>query len=249
MSDSHTVIADTVASPTGRGYGAVAIFTALRHDILSLTLAPGQLLDEASLAERFGVSRSPVREALVRLAGEGLVRSLPNKGTVVAPVNLEELPRFIDALDLIQRAVTRLAAQQRTMGDLARIEVADAVFQSALATHDVLGMIEANRGFHMEIAAAARNRFLAEAYGRLLDEGRRPLRLYFRSYGDTLPADLPGSHARIIAAIRAGDADLAERMAGDHADEVHRRFLDYLGTRQTRDLATIAAPRTFSGSD
>ncbi|MEX0628128.1 MAG: GntR family transcriptional regulator, partial [Cucumibacter sp.] len=88
-----------------RGYGAIHIFDRLRDEILSLHLRPGQLIDEASLAARFQVSRSPVREALVRLAAEGLVESFPNKGTIVTPLNVDEFPAFIDALELVQRAI------------------------------------------------------------------------------------------------------------------------------------------------
>jgi DNA-binding GntR family transcriptional regulator len=230
----------------GRGYGAQAIHRALRSEILALDLAPGQLIDEAGIAERFGVSRSPVREALVRLAGEGLVNSLPNKGTVVTPVALDAFPKWIDALDLVQRAVTRLAALMRSEDELARIEAADARFLAAVDASDVMGMIDANRTFHMEIAEAGRHRYLTEAYGRLLDEGRRPLRLYFRSYGDTLPPDLAGAHARIVAAIGDRDADRAEQMAAAHAEEVHQRFVAYMTQRQTRDIAVGAAPRDTS---
>src|SRR5690606_6622085 len=99
---------------SGRGYGALQVFERLRNEILSLDLRPGQLIDEASLAARFHVSRSPVREALVRLAAEGLVDTVPNKGTVVTPLNFNEFPAFVDALDLIQRAIFRLAARNRT---------------------------------------------------------------------------------------------------------------------------------------
>lgn len=236
-------MADVATMAAGRGYGAMAICRALRADILALTLKPGQLIDEASLAERFGVSRSPVREALVRLAGEGLVSSLPNKGTVVTPINLEEFPRYIDALDLIQRAVTRLAALLRTEAELALIEAGEARFQARVAAGDVLGMIEANRDLHIAIAEAGKNRILTEAYARILDEGRRPLRLYFASYGDSLPAGLPGAHDQIIAAIRAQDADAAERLAHEHAEEVHQRFIAYMSTRMTAGIAAPAAPR------
>ena len=96
------------------GYGALMIYETLRDDILSLKLEPGKLIDETSLAKRFQVSRSPIREALVKLGTEGLTKTLPNKGTIVAPLTLEELPDYMDALDLIQRSVTRLAALNRT---------------------------------------------------------------------------------------------------------------------------------------
>lgn len=234
---------DNKADRTGRGYGALAIYQTLKTEILSLDLAPGRLVDEAGLALRFGVSRSPVREALVRLAGDGLVQTVPNKGTVVTPLNFDEFPVYIDALDLVQRAVTRLAAQLRTEAELALIEAADARFQARVVAGDALGMIEQNREFHMEIARAGKNRLLTEAYGRILDEGRRPLRLYFRSYGDTLPPELRKTHGRMIAAIRAKDADAAERIAREHAEEVHQRFIAHVSTRRTDTVGVNAAPR------
>ena len=225
------------AAAGGRGYGALSIFEALRNEILSLELKPGAPIDEAGLAERFRVSRSPVREALVRLGAEGLVHTLPNKGTVVAPLNVEEFPRYIDALDLIQRAVTRLAAELRTADELARIKAAQEEFRRRVAAGDVLGMIEQNRNLHLEIAQAGKNRILTDAYRRILDEGRRMMRLYFRTYGDTLPPALCDAHDRLIEAIEQRDAALAERLAHEHAEEVHQRFIHYISDRRTRDFA------------
>ncbi|TIQ54284.1 MAG: GntR family transcriptional regulator, partial [Mesorhizobium sp.] len=82
----------------------------LRNEILSLTLQPGQLLDETTLAERFDMSRSPVREALIRLSGEDLVVTLSNRSTIVAPIEVATFPKYVEALDLAQRVNTRLAA-------------------------------------------------------------------------------------------------------------------------------------------
>ena len=73
-------------------------------------------------------------------------------------------------------------------------------------------------------------------YARLLDEGRRMLRLYFFSLGDSLPPELESEHWKIIDAIEAQDADLAERLAHEHAMQVGERFLAYLGTRRTADV-------------
>ena len=98
-----------------RGFGALTIYETLRDEILSLEMEPGQLVDESSLASRFGVSRSPVREALVRLVSEALLQTLPNKGTIVTPLRIQEFPQYVDALDLIQRATTRLAADVRNV--------------------------------------------------------------------------------------------------------------------------------------
>jgi DNA-binding GntR family transcriptional regulator len=220
-----------------RGYGAIHVFERLRDEILSLELKPGQLIDEASLAARFEVSRSPVREALVRLAAEGLVETVPNKGTIVTPLNIEEFPKYIDALDLIQRSVMRLAARNRTEADLVAIRAAQKEFRKRVVANDALGMIAQNVVFHLAIANAGRNRFFAEAYRRLLGEGRRNLRLYYRSYGDTLPEELCHAHDAQVDAIAARDEGLAERLGHEHAEEVHQRFLLFLSERNTRDIA------------
>ena len=84
-----------------KGFSAVKIYETLRGEILSLVLEPSQLIDEVSLAARFKVSHSPVREALVRLVTESLLQTLPNKGTIVAPLRIEEFPQYVDALDLL----------------------------------------------------------------------------------------------------------------------------------------------------
>lgn len=230
---------DRETSERTRGYGAILVFEQMRDEILSLDLRPGQLIDEANLAERFRVSRSPVREALVRLQAEGLVQTVPNKGTVVTPLNLDEFPAYVDALDLIQRAVFRLAARFRTEDDLVVIRAANEEFRRRVTANDALGMIRQNAKLHLAMAAAGRNRILTDTYRRILDEGRRTLRLYFRSYGDTLPESLCDAHDAQIAAIAAQDEVLAERLAREHANEVHQRFLRYMSERNSLDL-TVA---------
>lgn len=220
-----------------RGEGALRIYDGLRQEILSMTLAPGHLLDETSLAARFSVSRSPVREAIIRLAADGLVTTLPNKSAMVASLNIERFPAYLDALDLMQRVTTRLAATMRTDEDLARIRHEQAVFETTLARRDVLGMIETNRNFHTAISEAGKNPYFTTLYARLLDEGRRMLRLYFRSLNDDLPPELAAEHHRIIEAIEARDADLAEKLAHEHAEQVGNRFLQYLGARRTAGIS------------
>ena len=228
---------DETATKRARGEGALKIYNALRHDILTMSLAPGALLDEVKIAARFEVSRSPVREALIRLSSEGLVKTLPNKSTLVAPLNVEEFPIYLDALDLMQRATARLAALRHSAEDLARIKQEQAAFERALQQRDALAMIETNRNFHIAISEAGYNRYFTLLYTRLLDEGRRMLRLYFRSLDDRLPPELASQHQDIIDAIEQRDAALAERLAHEHAVQVGERFLAYLGTRLTDDIS------------
>jgi DNA-binding GntR family transcriptional regulator len=124
----------------GKSAGWKSVYQVLQKEIISLTLAPGELLDETSLSRRFGFSRSPVREALIRLAGEGLVVTLPNRTTIVAPVDIARFPKYVDALDLAQRVNTRLAAALRSDSDLKSIEASQKEFVAAVQSGDHLAM-------------------------------------------------------------------------------------------------------------
>ena len=220
-----------------RGQGARRVYEALREDILSMAIAPGAALDEVQLAGRYQLSRSPVREALIRLSSEGLVRMLPNRSSIVAPLETEHFGCYLDALDLTQRATTSLAARLRTDADLERIRASQREFERAVLSNDPLSLIESNRNFHVAVSEAGHNPYLTSLYTRLLDEGRRFLRIYFRSYDDRLPPEFPVEHVRIIDAIEARDADLAERLAHEHAVQMGDRFLSHLGTRHAADIA------------
>lgn len=222
-----------------RGHGAARVYRQLREDILRLNIAPGELLDETRISKEFKLSRSPVREAMVRLASEGLIKTLPNKSTIVAPLNIEEFSSYIDALDLVQRITTRLAARLRSAEQLKFIKKQQAAFYRSVEAHDALAMIEHNHDFHVAISDASQNRYLSEFNSRLLDEGRRYLRLYFRSFNDTLPPELNDEHNQIIDAIEARDEERAERLAHEHSMQVSERFLQYLSRRQTANLSVM----------
>ena len=233
MSNVHGI----ASGGTRKRRSARDIYAELRADILSLDLAPGEVIDEAGLADRFGVSRSPIREALIRLESDGLIRMTPNKGTVVTPLRLEEFPQFIDALDTVQRAVTHLAAIERTDDDLAHIVAVNERFKAAVTEQDAVQMIDLNHAFHLAIADAAHNRYFRRMYERLLDEGRRILRIYYRSYDDSPPPERVSAHDKIIAAIRDRDAKTAEQLAHEHAEQLSARFVDYLSTRRTAGVS------------
>jgi len=204
----------------GRGFGVQTVYDQLRRDIIDLRLAPGEPLDETRLSQRFGMSRTPVREALVRLAADGLVATLPNRNTIVAPIDFAALPVYFDALTLMYRATTRLAARHRTEADLAEIRALGVAFSTAVAAADAFAMIAVNRDFHVAIARAGRNRYFTELFARLLDEGRRLLRLYYSSFGDRLPRAFADEHDAIIAAIADRDADGADRLGAAHAAQI-----------------------------
>ncbi|WP_417208572.1 GntR family transcriptional regulator [Antarctobacter sp.] len=226
---------DTVKHAKGRG--SRFVYEALKREILSLVLEPGTPLDETSLSERFAMSRSPVREALVRLSAEGLVDMLSNRSTLVAPINLAVFPRYVEALDFLQRINTRLAAQNRTEPEIALMTREARAFDRACAANDYLAMSATNRDFHMAIAHAGKNPYLARSYGQLLDEGRRMLHMHFdyvrASSGDSL---LGSEHLEMIEAIRVKDVDLADRLAHAHTRQFHARFVEFLSAKYSDDF-------------
>jgi DNA-binding GntR family transcriptional regulator len=232
--------ATTETETNVRRHGGRYIYEELRKQILTLQLKPGAPLDEVSLAEQFGLSRSPVRDALARLISEGLVTILPNRTTLVTPFEIEEFPKYISALDLIQRAVTRLAALHRTDADLSRIRKADDVYMQAVESGDFQAMSETNKGLHLAIARAANNPYFIGYYERLLGEGQRLLHLHF-DYTVTSPtaAKLGRDHDEMIEAIANKDAEAAERAAHEHTMLFQKRFLDYMRQNMTESIAIL----------
>jgi DNA-binding GntR family transcriptional regulator len=214
-----------------RGSGVKYVYDILREEILDLELPPGRQIDENQLAERLSMSRTPIREALVRLAGEGLVTTLPNRSTVVSNIDFLNLHTFFDAITLMYRVTTRLAGEYRTDADLRVIRTHQAAFVRAFEAGDARGMIATNREFHAAIGEAGRNPYYQSLFLRLLDEGRRILRLYYSSFENRLPQNMVTEHEDIIAAIEARDIAACDRLAKVHADQI----VGQIQTMLTRD--------------
>lgn len=220
-----------------RGSGVKLVYDLLRDEILSLKLPPGHPIDEVQLAERFSMSRTPIREALVRLAGEGLVDTLPNRSTLVSNIDFLNLHTFFDAITLMYRVTTRLAAQNHRPEDLVTIRAFQADFAAAVEAQDALAMIATNRDFHAAIAEAGRNPYYTGLFLRLLDEGRRILRLYYQSFDDRLPQQYVDEHEAMIDAIAARDVEAADRLSAAHANQIVRQIQQLFARDHRQDIA------------
>lgn len=219
-----------------RGSGVKVVYEMLRDEILDLKLPPGSPIDEVQLADRFGMSRTPIREALVRLAGEGLVETLPNRSAMVSNIDVLNLHTFYDAITLMYRVTTRLAAQYHRPSDLVAIRAHQARYKAAVARHDALAMVAINRDLHAAIAEAGRNPYYTTLTLRLLNEGRRILRLYYQSFDDRLPREYVEEHEAIITAIAARDVELCDRMAHAHADQIVRQIQQLFARDERQDI-------------
>jgi DNA-binding GntR family transcriptional regulator len=235
---------NTSSAKSPRGAGAARVYEELRRKIIDLELAPGADIDEMALAKAFNISRTPLREAMNRLASEQLVVISPNRGATVAPLNLTDFPPFIESLALAQSAINAFAAMRRTDAELDAIANAAEAFKAA-CTENSLAMTEANRAFHSAIGTAARNPHLATFYDRLLDESARLTRVSFSYESEGRDAHLAtviAQHHDLTEAIATQDAARAEALGHEHAELFQSRMTAYLSANDASSLRPVANP-------
>lgn len=205
------------------------VYETLWRDIVFGDLAPGQAMDETALVQRFNSSRTPIREALARLTGDGLVVQHRNRGAYVSEIRVSELSAFFEALHLLQRAVTRLAALRWSDQDLREMQQAAIAYRQRGPDTDPRRPLELDQAFHLCIARASRNAHLEGLYRRLLADQMRLLLLHSRAHNwhdmdltDQLEHSVD-EHKELLDAITMRDADLAEKLAGEHTRIIRKR--------------------------
>lgn len=192
---------------------------ALRRAIVSGLLQPGEALSEALLARRFGVSRTPVREALKQLERERLVEVVPRVGTYVRKATADEVLDALVVKEALEGMAARLLAARRGAPELAELRRVTAALEGAAAKGDVPQVVEENRRFHELIHRGSGSAKLQFQLERLLNELRVP---YQRLVSLTLsrPARLRRmleEHRRIVSALETHDPTKAERAMRAHA--------------------------------
>ena len=171
--------AEIGALPRKRGRrGALQVYDVLREEILWLRIAPGTALDELALAARFEVSRTPIREALLLLAGERLVQFLPNRTSIVAPFSLDNTGDYLDTALIISRAMARAAALSgRT--EAAALNEHVQRFDQAVRANDWEASLKSELGALRHLAGLSGNIFLIEFFEQILDAGMRMRVLHY----------------------------------------------------------------------
>ncbi|WUD74366.1 GntR family transcriptional regulator [Streptomyces sp. NBC_00510] len=220
MTRSPVATAGTTAEPAAKQPPAAErVYTHVKQAVLDRRYEGGTLLSEGELAEAVGVSRTPVREALLRLEAEGLLKLYPKKGALVLPVSAQEIADVVETRLLVERhAVMKVVPAPQRL--LARLEELLDEQRGHAATGDLAAFAAADRCFHAEIVRAAGNRILAHLYDQLRD---RQLRMGVA----TMHAE-PGriaknvaEHTEILHALRAGDAALAATLVERHVSWVN----------------------------
>jgi DNA-binding GntR family transcriptional regulator len=203
------------------------VYAAIRERITSGSLPRGARVHQEDLAEELGVSRTPVREALRRLAAEGLVEMRTNRGARVADVDQHGMRVSYEARAVIEPGAARLAAGQQLEEPLARMRAAVAAQRRSLRS--VQRSFEANREFHLALAAASGNEFLSQFAERLW-VARIGETIYERQVQtqERMLLDVR-EHEQILEAIEAGDGRRAESLTRRHLADAMKRSLDILG--------------------
>lgn len=210
------------------------VYERLRDDILYGVLRPGDLLIERKLAERFGVSKTPVREALMELRQEGLVEVIHRAGYFVSKVSVEDVQSIFHLRHLLETEAATLAASRARPDDLARLEQLVSGLSQALSAaaaevepsgSAVKNYRRLNRGFHVAVAEASQNRLLVEFVQRLMIAVERLLTHdLITSRGSDLN-HLELEHAPILDAIRQRDPETATRLMAEHITRTKERIL------------------------
>ena len=221
-----------------RGTGASFVYDRLKTSILDLEMRPGTLLDETELSRAFHVSRSPVREALIRLSAEGLVDAMPNRTAMVSQFDFSALPAYFDAMQLLYRLSARLAAQnRRSPAAVQNLRDIEARLEEAHLKTDVLGIVRLNCEFHTAIAEMGGNPFFTTWMKSLLDQGQRVFRLYILHYEDRVPLPKLNQHHAMIEAIQRCDPEAAEQAGKADAGMLIQEVAQILGRLPAAKLA------------
>lgn len=219
---------------------ADGVHAALREAILQGVLPAGHQLGEIGLAALFGRSRTPIREAVLRLESEGLAVRSTRNGLVVAHISREEVLEVYAVREVLDGLAARLAALGILPTELDRLTWLNERLKAAVERGDARAMLQINIDFHEEICRASRNSLLQEFIARI--------HVWVHRFGDTTMSfssrglEAVAEHDKIIEAIRTRNADEAERLAREHMSRARQiRIL-------TAQLADIADEETSPGS-
>lgn len=213
------ILAPTLAMPD-------RMYAALKHRILSGRLLPKQRIVEKDICTEMNVSRTPLREALNRLALEGLVILLPYRGYVVTPVTVEDFQNLCELRRIIEPGTAALAAQRATAEDIERLV---AVAETRYTLGDPVtyeNYLRANSAFHLALVRCTGNSRIESIVMSLLDQHQRPLYL---GLGRGIDAEAStAEHLEVIDAVRAHDPVRAQTLMYEHISRGEQRIVKAL---------------------
>ena len=231
--------ADRMAvAPGGSPDRKATLGTTLRRRILTMEIAPGSVLDEVALSEEFGLSRPPVRELMRQMAGEGYIELEANRPARVTSLSYQALRDFFLVAPMIYIASTKLAAQNRTQGELTVLRKTQLQFRAAIDASDVEGRVFFNDEFHLRIGEMAHNAYLMPSLRRCLIDHARIGKIFYQPSDKKMQDELEvaaDQHDAIIRALERQDANEAAEITRAHLD-LSRRNMAMYATPEGMDM-------------
>ncbi len=200
----------------------------LENDIVTGTLKPGDRLDEETLAARFSVSRTPIREILVRLSTMGMIELRGRRGAIVAEIGLRQLLEMFEVMGELEGLCGRLAANRATPEEIDAIETTHLACKEAVDAHDPGLYYRLNVKFHEAIYRASNNTYLAESTLSLRNRLAPYRRLQLHKIGRVEKSF--DEHQKILTAIQERNGTLAETLLKSHVTTQGQTFSDFVAT-------------------
>ena len=198
---------------TGDESQSAQAYRQLEEDIVTLKLKPGEAVTEASLTQRLGVGRTPIREAIQRLSWEGLLTIRPRLGILVAEMNPSDFVKVLEARHALERLVAGSAARLASQSERKALEQCAEDMREAASVPDVEAFLRMDKAFDDVVAQAACNPFASQALAPLQAHSRR---FWFRHFGQADLNPAAWSHLEVMQAIASGD----EQAAMEHAENL-----------------------------
>jgi DNA-binding GntR family transcriptional regulator len=193
------------------------VYGLLRTEILTCELEPGREISEAELAERFAVSKTPVREALATLRSEGFVRSFPRRGYQVVPITFGDMNELFEVRTILEAGAAELACERITAAELDHLnKLADVVYNRS-EQPSLKRFIDANRDFHGAISQASGNERLHQQLVRTLDELERFF--YLGARLRDINSETRQDHHKIVEVLRSRDREAARAIMVRHNED------------------------------
>lgn len=208
----------TAPDPARRPPAAERVYAHVKQAVLERRYEGGTLLTEGDLAEAVGVSRTPVREALLRLEVEGLLRLYPKKGALVLPVSAQEIGDVVETRLLVEEHAARKAVPAAPQL-IERLEELLGEQRRHAAAGDLAAVSASDRCFHAEIVRSAGNQILCRLYDQLRDRQLRMGVAVMHAHPDRIAKNI-AEHAEILEALRTGDAEAAAAAVHQHVSWV-----------------------------
>lgn len=206
------------------------VFNTLRQAILRGELKPGERLMEIQLANKLGVSRTPIREAIRKLELEGLVLMIPRKGAEVADITEKSLMDVLEVRKALEELSVRLTCDRITEEEIRELKVAAEDFRETLKRADITEIAEADVRFHDVIYAATKNQKLIQLLNNLHEQMYR-YRIEYLKNEEVYPK-LLREHEEIISRISRGEREEAVRIVCEHIDNQVNAVMDVIRTKQ-----------------